>query len=722
MTLSIRTKESIKTALAMTIAYGIALAMDWGTPMWAGFSVAFVSLSTSGQSFNKSTMRLLGTVIAGIVSLILIALFPQDRWLFIFALSLYVGFCTYMMGAAKYQYFWFVCGYVCIIVALEAGPNPVNAFHLATLRAQETGLGILVYSVVTALLWRKSSVGDFNAVVSQLNSTQHQLYRSYFNLMNGHGNLADAQVLITQSSQQQTQFKALLDAAETESYKIRHRHQQWHTYQSQMIELSAILERWHDGFATVQALNQHSLILNLNELDKELEQRFVLIKRILEGQTHEYHFQTIELQLDKAALKSLSPFQKSALLVTHANLRELAQVTEALCHSIADIKGFKQQRTMPIHKIQPTKAEFTFDIERLASIVQVMATLWLSFLAFIYVYDLPGGIFFVVITGVIGMFLASNPNKPVSSMFMPFASSTLFCSIIYALIMPQLSSFFGLGMMIFAVTFIVCYVYSSPQHGMGRAAGLAVFVTMISVDNQQTYNFLSVFNTVLVFVEMFIILVITAYIPFSARPNKAFTRLLSRFFRSSEFLIASLSDEQQHPLSFWERRRRAFHLQELKTLPDKIKNWSQFINTTVLSAASKEQIQAIITHLQMLNIRLQMLLEERAKPQAQLLVEALHVDSQVWGGSMQDALQRLAKHSVIKNQVAFRTQLNAITTRLETHIETILNGVEDDQFSEMDRENFYRLFGAYHGVSNALLEYSENAQSINWAEWQEAKL
>ena len=41
-------------------------------------------------------------------------------------------------------------------------------------------------------------------------------------------------------------------------------------------------------------------------------------------------------------------------------------------------------------------------------------------------------------------------------------------------------------LLIFIVTFVICYVYSSPQQGMGRAAGLAVFVTMISVNNQQT--------------------------------------------------------------------------------------------------------------------------------------------------------------------------------------------------------------------------------------------
>lgn len=39
-----RTRESIKTALAMTIAYAIALSMDWDRPYWAAFVVAFCKI------------------------------------------------------------------------------------------------------------------------------------------------------------------------------------------------------------------------------------------------------------------------------------------------------------------------------------------------------------------------------------------------------------------------------------------------------------------------------------------------------------------------------------------------------------------------------------------------------------------------------------------------------------------------------------------------------
>ena len=85
--LSTRTKEAIKTGLAMTIAYGIALSMDWEKPYWAGFAVAFISLATTGQSLNKGALRMLGTLVTTVVALILIALFAQDRWLFMLFLS-----------------------------------------------------------------------------------------------------------------------------------------------------------------------------------------------------------------------------------------------------------------------------------------------------------------------------------------------------------------------------------------------------------------------------------------------------------------------------------------------------------------------------------------------------------------------------------------------------------------------------------------------------------
>ncbi|MEJ2199221.1 MAG: FUSC family protein, partial [Desulfuromonadales bacterium] len=135
-----RTQNAIKPALAVVIAYGISLAMGWENPYWAGFAVAMISLSTAGQSLNKGAMRMLGTLVAAAAALISIAWFAQDRWWFIGTLSVYIGFCTYMITGKKRQYFWYCCAFVCLVICVHAAGDATNAFEVAVLRVQQTGM------------------------------------------------------------------------------------------------------------------------------------------------------------------------------------------------------------------------------------------------------------------------------------------------------------------------------------------------------------------------------------------------------------------------------------------------------------------------------------------------------------------------------------------------------------------------------------------------------
>lgn len=51
MTLSTKAKESIKTSLAMAIAYGIALGLNWDKPMWAGLGCQCEGLVNFTRSY-----------------------------------------------------------------------------------------------------------------------------------------------------------------------------------------------------------------------------------------------------------------------------------------------------------------------------------------------------------------------------------------------------------------------------------------------------------------------------------------------------------------------------------------------------------------------------------------------------------------------------------------------------------------------------------------------
>jgi uncharacterized membrane protein YccC len=122
MLLSERFKFFFKVALAVVLAYGIALSMDWGKPVWAAYAAAFISLATTGQSIEKGVMRMLGTRLAAVVSLTLVSLFPQDRWWLMVALSAFVGLCSYLMDGTKRQYMWNVAGFVSLIICLGSVP------------------------------------------------------------------------------------------------------------------------------------------------------------------------------------------------------------------------------------------------------------------------------------------------------------------------------------------------------------------------------------------------------------------------------------------------------------------------------------------------------------------------------------------------------------------------------------------------------------------------
>jgi uncharacterized membrane protein YccC len=720
LTLSTRTKESIKTGLAMTIAYGIALQMDWDKPYWAGFAVAFISLATTGQSLNKGALRMLGTLVTTVVALIFIALFAQDRWLFMLFLSAYVGLCTYMMGGAKHQYFWHVCGFVCVIICMDAGPNSIKAFEIAILRAQETGLGILVYSLVSIFIWPISSRADFEAAACKLASTQKQLYLAYLDLMSGQGEAEGAQALRTQEVQEQTRFDQLLNAAETDTYEIWELREQWHHYRSQAAELTETMERWRESFAEVKNLDLSRLLPNLAPFGAELDERLAQIGRLLANQPPEHLPAPMDLALDAAEVGALPHFHKAALAVTRSRLQHLELLTRSLFDSLSDIKGFGQSITEADTAPTP-RVGFVPDPDRMVGAVRVILTMWLAYLALIYVDSMPGGAGFVSMTVPYAMALATMPQASVSLLFVPAAVSVLFAGLVHIFVMPQLSSFIGLGLLIFGVTFAICYIFSAPRQVLGRIFGLAMFVVIASISNEQTYSFLKVANTVLMFALMFLILAITAYVPFSLRPERVFLRLLGRFFRSCEYLMSTMHWDPQRPVTQLDRWRDAFHAREVSTLPRKLGTWGPHIDTKALSGTSPQQVQAVVTSLQGLTYRMQELLEERGNPQAQFLVQELQEDVRAWRLRVQEILKRLSGDPAAGERETFRTRLDRILFHLEERIKGALDKAPEGLFSDRDGENFYRLLGAYRGVSEALVNYAGSADTIDWAQWYEER-
>jgi len=720
MILSRKAKEAIKIGLAMTITYGIALQMDWDKPVWAGFAVALVSLATVGQSFNKAALRMSGTLVATVVALVIIGLFPQDRWLFMLLLSGWVGYCTYMMGGAKYQYFWNVCGFVSIIVCMSGGPDSANAFRIAILRSQETGLGILVYSLVAILLWPTKSRGAFDAAAAKLAATQRRLHQAFLKQMGNKDNTAETQELRTQLLQEQSRFGQLLEGAETDSYEVWEMRQQWQKFQRLSTDFASTMAGWHGNFIELQMLDIHSLLPNLETFGAELDMRFSDAARMLAGQPPERQPTAIELALDEAVIQSLSHFHRAALAVTRTRLQQLETLSRSLFDIVCDIKGFGQAADVVTTASQPHTG-FVFDPDRLTGVVRIMTTLWLTYFALIYIPDMPGGPGLVNMAGVFAMILVGTPQLPISKMLMPIAGSVLFGAVIHIFVMPQLSNFIELGLLLFATTFGICYLFAAPQQALSKLFGLAIFIAIANIVNQQTYSFFGITTTAMMFVIIFLLLYIITNIPFSGRPEKVFLRLLGRYFRSCGYLIHNLHRNPQKRETRFVRWQRNYHVHQLAGLPKKLGVWARFIDSKALPGSSPPQIQAVLTGLQALSYRMQELLAERGTPQSQHLIQELHTDFRAWRLKVLETFQLLSKDPAAEGRETFRTRLAGIIEGLEARIQEALDKAAEGQFSDREGENFYRLLGAYRGVSEAMVDYSGNAGVIDWVPWREDK-
>jgi uncharacterized membrane protein YccC len=340
--LSGKAKEAIKTALAMTIVYGIALYMDWDKPYWAGFAVAFISMATIQQSLSKGFMRMLGTLVAGVAALTLIALFPQQRWCFMVMLSIYVGLCTYMMTGKNIPYFYQVSAFVCVIICFDGGVNSLNAFETAIVRIQETAMGISVYVLVSVFLWPQRDNNNLN------------------------------------------------DKAEKNDQKVS---------------------------------------------------------------------------------KTISE---------------------------------------PLHRIFPLQPK------RIKAALEVVFNLWLAFLIWVYV-DPPGHASFVIIVTTVSLGLVRFPTAKATSMLLPAIGSCIFSGMLYIFVMPHLSGFTQLGIMIFAATFAIAYFFSKPQQAISRVFGLAFFATLTSISNQQSYSFSSYANSSLMIILAVFMLLITQNLLFEQK-------------------------------------------------------------------------------------------------------------------------------------------------------------------------------------------------------------
>jgi uncharacterized membrane protein YccC len=635
------------------------------------------------------------------------------------AFSLFAGVFTYKMLGAKNPYFYFVAIFVTAIICLGGGVESPDAFNTTVLRVQETGLGILVYTLVSVFIWPQNTKAALDDASRKLVAVQGQLLRCYRDVLLAKETKNEAQQLRLQYAQLTAQFTQALEGAEADSFVVWESRHQWWRFKALSEDLGEALERWRATFDEVIEFDLRSLCPNLESTLSGLSNRIEEVGTALEGDVSHHRPGHQGLEIDRSAVTELSHLQRSALAITKAQIDRIDALIGTLLDCVTGIRGQRAHVSAPPDN-QPSRQGFYLDVDRLGAAVRVMAGLWIGFLIWIYI-DPPAVELMLILLASVGVAVVQMPWVAVWKLYVPFTLSAVFAGVIYIFVMPHLTGYVELGLLIFAITFIICYLFSEPRHFLMRAVGLALFLLFISVENQQIYSFSGYANQVAVIFVAILVLIVAAYIPSSPRPEKMFLRLVRRFFRHAELLTSRLSLDWEKERSSIDRWKAAFYRNDLLEMPLKLALWGRHIDHRTFPENDPERVQAIIGSLDILAHRAKMLMDVRQRAHADFLVEELHQEFRTWRIALQEVLQGLGSNPGSGSGAELEEALATKLKNLENRINAVFTQPGKDTLTDEDFDNFHQLLAAFRLLSEAIVSHVHLATSINWSHWKEVR-
>src|ERR1700744_561178 len=138
---------------AVCLALYIAFWLQLDSAHWAGTSAAIVAQPALGASLRKGRFRAIGTIVGGVLIVLLTAAFPQDHGGFLLGLTLWAALCGLLTAMLRNfaGYGAALAGYTAVLVFAGIIENPQNVFMVAVWRVTEISIGIFSTVIVHSL-------------------------------------------------------------------------------------------------------------------------------------------------------------------------------------------------------------------------------------------------------------------------------------------------------------------------------------------------------------------------------------------------------------------------------------------------------------------------------------------------------------------------------------------------------------------------------------------
>lgn len=505
-----------KTALAALLALWLAYRFQLDSPSTVVITVFIVMQSRNGMVLAKSFYRAIGTIVGSIVALLLVALFPDARIGFLAGLALWVGLCT--AGARYFRnfqaYAFVLAGYTAALVGLPAALDPGHAVDIGIARLSDVMLGILVASIVSAVVFPQSLRALLESTAKS--RLDHFLGNS-LRVLNGGVARADWIVLHLAATQETLQLDNYRSGSFFESAAGRLHNELVGEMIADMMFASGTLHLLNSHIRRLRRVALSPVQEASRELLEQLRKDLEGLRQTIQAgdsalaRTHLQGVQErvidqlsrlredLHTRLDAAQALALD----SLILLLTRYLAEFRRYLESY-HRLL----YPEQKTaslplpMTIDEVHDKRWRVSFDrppteiiqpltaAARSLMVVALVSCFWLW-------TAWPSGPSALIIAVVLVALFSTFPNPVASTRQMGFGILLAFlAAMLFSLeFLPRLQGFLLLALALFPF-FLVSPWLLTQSRWAGTAAGFGIFFPQLAVpDNDQPFSYVNMLNT-----------------------------------------------------------------------------------------------------------------------------------------------------------------------------------------------------------------------------------
>jgi len=692
--LSDKLKFSIKVSLSIVLAYLIPFSQGWAQAHVAAITVIIIAaMGSVSESAIKGLMRLFGVVIGATIGMTLIALFPQERMLYLITLSITVTTVLYLLRAYKGDTSIFMLTAMTMLLVFKNGEVD-DIFIYGNDRTFMTAFGVTIYTLVGVFLWPVNVKDDSEANASALSLLQSELFLK-------RDEKKEERVVLLENvlKHEQLLTSATMDVS-TASMDMK----QWHSmiYNYKSINEFLILLANHDKEKYADDFPLY--VKNYLQLENEIFLLMQDISKVWKERQEIKIPEPVKPEYQSKMIATLTHLEHASLLATIQDMKKLHEELRTLAKKLNSLNS--PVPTFFVLEETPKNRHFLWgDIEHLKGALITFIIFWTATIFWITMNP-PGGFLVVVAATGLSVMTTFSPLKP-SMLIIIFTLSFIFSTLMYVFVLPNLHYGWELGLFIFGYTFISFHLIN-PKMSIFFALGMVLMM----ISNEMYYDFSFFLLLLLVFYLFLFFLQFFYYIPFSTKPEYLFLTMKKRFFRLSHILLERGRKHDEGKNSLLLKIRARYSDVHLMITVKKMQLWASKIDVGYFDTIEKNVLMGFTKECEKFTYMLRLLYHQdlamKGNPLIKQLVKTYSLPS------LSDLLNEYALGKEVKDIDPFWKDEKETVEKVEESLAQLLYDIDFEAYSEEIISEFYESISLRRNVWLAFFSCQNMMEKIDF--------